>query len=225
MTCSASDRGSGNRSRARRHCGWSGEAREQSRLDQQAQGAVNGRPAHMVAGIVEVANQLVSVEVLVGVEDMTDKHPAGARSASRPGSPGTRGISRPATRKPPRLSVDSRSISAPIPISHARTAIQPSSLRGRAQSIMILHSIRGHGSLPDDPIPNGISDAGSTGVSGITAPRAWIHGRAAGCPCERAKRRCRARRNETRRPTRRRGWTDRCAELRRWSSDWSPAGG
>jgi hypothetical protein len=52
---------------------------QEARLDQQAQGAVNRRPAHLVPRIVQVAYQLVSVKVLMRVKDMTDDHPAGLR--------------------------------------------------------------------------------------------------------------------------------------------------
>ena len=57
---------------------------KQPRLDQQTQGTINGRPAHLVTGIVQVAHQFVSVEVLVRIKDMTDKHPAWLRQLLAP---------------------------------------------------------------------------------------------------------------------------------------------
>ena len=52
---------------------------EQSGLDQQPQGAINRRAADAVPGVVEVADQLVGVEVLVGIEDMAPPASAAAR--------------------------------------------------------------------------------------------------------------------------------------------------
>ena len=50
---------------------------EQSGVNQQPQGAVNGRAAHVVPGVMQVANELVSIEVLVGIKNMADQHPPG----------------------------------------------------------------------------------------------------------------------------------------------------
>ena len=43
---------------------------EQSGLDEQSQGPVHGRTADRLTGIMQVADQLVGIEVLVGVEDV-----------------------------------------------------------------------------------------------------------------------------------------------------------
>jgi hypothetical protein len=50
---------------------------QESGFDQQAQGPVHGRAADLVAGIVKIAKELIGVEVLMGVENMTDKDPSG----------------------------------------------------------------------------------------------------------------------------------------------------
>ena len=51
---------------------------QQARLDQQPQRPVNGGAADSLAGVVQVANQLVGVEVLVGIENMADQCTPGA---------------------------------------------------------------------------------------------------------------------------------------------------
>ena len=44
-------------------------------VNQQSQGSINGRPADVVPGVVQVADQLVSIKVLVRIKDMAHKHP------------------------------------------------------------------------------------------------------------------------------------------------------
>ena len=50
---------------------------EQPGFDQQPQRPIDRRAADLVTGVVQVANQLVGIEVLVGIEDMTDQDPPG----------------------------------------------------------------------------------------------------------------------------------------------------
>src|SRR5262249_7443215 len=49
------------------------ELAKQPRLDQQPQGPIDRRPADSVAGVVQVADQLVRVEVFMGIEDMSNE--------------------------------------------------------------------------------------------------------------------------------------------------------
>ena len=51
------------------------ELAEQARLDQEPKGPVDRRPADPAAGVVQVGDQLVGVEVLVRVEDVADQDP------------------------------------------------------------------------------------------------------------------------------------------------------
>ncbi len=48
---------------------------QQTRFDEQPQRAIDRGPAHGVAGIVQVAEKLVGVKMLVSIEDMTNKNP------------------------------------------------------------------------------------------------------------------------------------------------------
>ena len=48
---------------------------KQPGLDQQPERPVHRRPADALAGIVQVADQLVGIEVLVRIEDVLDQHP------------------------------------------------------------------------------------------------------------------------------------------------------
>jgi hypothetical protein len=52
------------------------ELAEQSGLDEQSQGSVHGRATDPFTGIVQVADQLVGIEMLVGVEDVIDEDPS-----------------------------------------------------------------------------------------------------------------------------------------------------
>jgi hypothetical protein len=38
---------------------------QKTRFDQESQGAINGRPAHLMTCVVQIPHQLVSVEVLI----------------------------------------------------------------------------------------------------------------------------------------------------------------
>ncbi len=58
------------------------ELAEQSGLDQQPQRPVDGRTADVMTGVVQVTDQLVGVEVLVGIEDMLTSTAGGSVSFS-----------------------------------------------------------------------------------------------------------------------------------------------
>jgi len=50
---------------------------KQPGLNQKSQGPVNRRPADVMPGVVEVSHQFIGVEVFMGIEDVTNQHPAG----------------------------------------------------------------------------------------------------------------------------------------------------
>ena len=127
----------------------------------------------MMTGVVEVANQLVSIEVLMGIEDVANKHPPWL------------GELFPSYFQELAEFLDRRLGNHHSchwfalhfrPDSDSRTAPRSSFTVYAAGplSIMILHSIRGHGSASSRPDTE--RNQRSSGVSGITAPLAGALG-------------------------------------------------
>jgi hypothetical protein len=50
---------------------------EEPGLDEESEGPIDRRPAHLATGLAEVGDQLVGVEVLVGIEDMANQDAPG----------------------------------------------------------------------------------------------------------------------------------------------------